>query len=130
MKHQPGRLEAPAVLAEGRDEGLPALFGGKLRRRRADRGRIVADVVIARHIAAGHRQRRVQRSREFEIVGAGRGVEGKVAAVDDEIGPPDVDIFAQAMEIAGQSRQSAGQMGIGNLGQAKFGHAAFPPPGS
>jgi hypothetical protein len=83
--------------------------------------------VIAGQIAAGHRQRRVQRSGEFEIVGAGRGVEGEVAAVDDEIGSSGVDIFAQAMEIAGQAGQAAGQMGVGNLGQAKFGQAVFPP---
>ena len=125
-----GRLEPPAVLAEGGDEGLPALFGGELRRGRAERGRIVADVVIAGQIAAGHRQRRVEGSREFEIVGAGRGVEGEVAAVDHEIGALRVDIFTEAMEIAGQAGETAGQMGVGNLGQAKFGHALFLPPAS
>ena len=31
----------------------------------------------------------------------------------------------QAMEIVGQDPEAAGQMGVGNLGQAKFGHALF-----
>jgi hypothetical protein len=34
------------------------------------------------------------------------------------------------MEIAGQAGVTAGQMGVGNLGQAKFGHALFLPPAS
>jgi hypothetical protein len=31
------------------------------------------------------------------------------------------------MKIVGQFRQAAGEMGVGNLGQAKFGHAIFLP---
>jgi hypothetical protein len=31
------------------------------------------------------------------------------------------------MKIVGQRRQAAGKMGVGNLGQAKFGHAMILP---
>jgi hypothetical protein len=31
------------------------------------------------------------------------------------------------MKVIGQFRQAAGKMGVGNLGQAKFGHAIFLP---
>ena len=51
--------------------------------------------------------------------------ECKVAAVDDEIGTRRVDVFADAMKIFGQLRQPAGEVRIGNLGQAKFGHRKF-----
>jgi hypothetical protein len=31
------------------------------------------------------------------------------------------------MKLLGQRRQAAGKMGVGNLDQAKFGHATFLP---
>src|ERR1700681_537811 len=66
----------------------------------------------------------------IEIVAIGRAIEGEVAAVDDEIGASAVDIFAQAMKIVGQPGQAAGEMGVGNLGQAKLGHAMILFAGS
>jgi hypothetical protein len=62
-----GGLEAPAVLAEHREKPPAVAFGDRLRRWRADRGRVVADVVIAGQIAAGHRQRACSFGK-FEIV--------------------------------------------------------------
>jgi hypothetical protein len=38
-------------------------------------------------------------------------------------------MLAEAMKIAGQIRQAASQMGVGDLGEAKFGHV-IPPAGS
>src|ERR1039458_771540 len=64
---------------------------------------------------------------KFEIVPICRAIEGEVAAIDDEIGAPGIDVFAHPMKVVGQLRQPAGKMGIGNLGQAKFGHATFLP---
>jgi hypothetical protein len=36
-------------------------------------------------------------------------------------------VFADAVKILGQRCQAAGEVGVGNLGQAKFGHALFLP---
>jgi hypothetical protein len=69
----------------------------------------------------------MQLAGKFEIVATGRPVESKIAAVDDEIGTPGVDVFADPMKILGQGRQAAGKVGVGNLDQAKFGHATFLP---
>jgi hypothetical protein len=91
-------------------------------RRRTDLGRIVADIMIAGQIAAGDGEGCVQCFGEFEIVAIARAIEGEVAAVDHEIGAVGVDIFADPVKIFGQRGQAAGKMGIGNLGQAKFGH--------
>jgi hypothetical protein len=84
--------------------------------------------VIAGQIAAGDGEGCVQRLGEFQIVAAGRPVESDVAAVDDEIRAACVDVFADPLEIVGQAGQAAGKMAIGNLGQAKFGHATFLEP--
>src|ERR1700736_1425442 len=99
-----GGLEAPAVLAEDREKILPMVFRDRLRRRRADLGRVVAYVVIAGQVAAGDRKRVVQRSGKFEIVAVGGTIEGEVAAIDHEIGPSGVDVFADALKIVGQAR--------------------------
>ena len=77
-------------------------FRRRLRGRRADRGRVVADVVIAGQVDAVDGKRCVQRFCEFEIVAAARTVEGDIAAVDDEIGTRRVDMLADAMEIPGE----------------------------
>ena len=79
--------------------------------------------MIAGQIAASHRQRRVKTFCEFEIVAAGRAIPADIAAVDDEVGTGGCDVFADAMEIIGQQRQTAGEVGVGNLGQSKCGHA-------
>ena len=105
-------------------------FADQCRRHRADRGRIVADVVIAGQTAAGHGQRRMQRSGEGEIIRRGRCVEGEVAGVDDEIGTGGVDMVTDRFEIRGELGQAAGEVGVGNLGQAELGHDIFLPVGS
>jgi hypothetical protein len=120
-----GGLEAPAVVADHGQKGLATFFRRRLRWRRADRGRIVADVVIAGQIEAVDGKRCMQRFCEFEIVAAGRRVEGEVAGVDDKVRPRRVDMLAHAMEILGERRIAAGEVGIGNLRQSKFAHAAF-----
>ena len=120
-------LEAPAVFAEDRAERLPVLFRRRLWRRRADRRRIIADVMIAGQIAATDGQGAVQRVGKFEIVAIGRCVEGEVAAVDDKIGARRIDVVADTMKIIGQRLETAGEVGVGNLGQAIFGHATFLP---
>jgi hypothetical protein len=68
-------------------------------------------------------KRSVQRMGKFEIVRIDWAVECEVAAVDDEIGACRIDIFAHALKIVRQLLMAAGKVGIGNLGQAKFGHA-------
>jgi len=50
-------------------------------------------------MTAGNGKRVVQLFGEFEIVAIGRTVELGVAAVDDEIGPRRVDMFADARKI-------------------------------
>jgi len=117
-----GGLETPAVVAKDRNEGLAVLFGDGLLRARAGLGRIVADIVIAGQIATGDGQGLVQRTGKFEIVGPGRAVEGDVAGVDDEVGACRVDMIDQSHKIVDEQRQAAGQMGVGNLREAKFGH--------
>ena len=92
---------------------------GRLLRRRADRGRVIADVVIPGQMPARHLQRIVQLFREDEIVAAGRRVEGEVAAVDDEVGPCRIDMRGDAVKIVGELWQAAGEMGVRNLRQAK-----------
>jgi hypothetical protein len=114
IKHQP---------AEHGAKDLQVTFRNRLRRHWADLGRVVADIVIAGQIAAGNRKRRVPRLGEFEVVAIGRTIEGEVTAVDDEIGSRGADIFAHPVKIVGQLLMAAGEVGIGNLGQAKFGHA-------
>jgi hypothetical protein len=111
-----GGLEPPAVFAEDRTISLEIRFGRRLRRGRTDAVRIVTDVMIARQIAAFDRKRRVQGAGKCEIVAMGRGVACEVAAVDDEIGPRRVDVFADPVKIVGQALVAAGEMGIGNLG--------------
>src|ERR1700720_2529583 len=120
-----GSVEAPAVFAEYGNKNLPVPFRGRLGRSRADLRRIVADVVIAGQVTAGSRNPIVQRFGEFEIIAIGRAVESEVTGVDDQIGTPRVDVFAYPIEVVGQCRQAAGKMGVGNLDQAKFGHAIF-----
>ena len=120
-----GFVEAPAVLADDGGEVLPLCLRRQLLWRRPDRDRVVADIVIAGQVAAGDGKGVVQRLREDEIVAAGRGVEGEIAAVDDEVRPRRVDVFADAMKIIGQLLQSAGEVGVGNLGDAKLAHAIF-----
>ena len=120
-----GLVEAPAVLADHCEIILPLLLGRRLLRHGTDRRRVVADVVIAGQMTAGHGQRIVQLFRKFQVVGAGRRVEREVAAVDDKIGTRRVDVPADPMKIVGELLQAAGEVGIGNLRQAKFGHAAF-----
>ncbi len=83
--------------------------------------------MIARQVTAGDGKRIVQLFGEFEIVPAGWSIEGEIAAVDDEIGARRVDVFAQPVKVVGQFLMAAGKMGVGNLGQAKFGHAIFLP---
>ena len=60
MKRQPARFERPMVLADDVAELLAVLFLDRRLGRRPDRGRIVADVVIARKVAAGDGQGVVQ----------------------------------------------------------------------
>jgi len=122
-----GGFELPAVFAEQGEKLLPVAFGGRLRRSRTDRRRVVADVMIAGQVTAGDGKRIVQRSGEFEVVPVGRSIECEIAAVDDEIGALGVDIFAHPMKVVGQFLMSAGKMGVGNLSQAKFRHAIFLP---
>jgi hypothetical protein len=83
------------------------------------------DVVIAGQITAGSGKRVMQRFGEFEIIAIGRDIEGDVAGVDDEIGALGIDVFADPIEVGGQGRQAAAKMRVGNLDQAKFGHAIF-----
>ncbi len=82
--------------------------------------------MIAGQITAGDRKAGVQLSGEFEIAAAGRAVPADIAAVDDEIGAAGVDVFAHPVKIIGQRLMAAGKMGVGNLDQAKFGHAKIP----
>jgi hypothetical protein len=84
--------------------------------------------VIAGQIPAGSGKPVVQRFGKFEIVATGRAIEGEVAAVDDEIRTPRVDIFANAIKVIGQLLKAAGEVGIGNLRQAKFGRDAILNP--
>src|ERR1700736_6006731 len=77
-------LEPPAVFAENVNESLPVRFRDRLRRGRTDRGRIVADVMIAGQITAGDRKAGVQLSGEFEIAAAGRAVPADNAAGEQE----------------------------------------------
>lgn len=91
---------------------LPALrFRDRRLRHRADRSRIVADVVIAGEVTAGDGQGVVQVFCEDDIVAAGRPVEGDVAGVDDEIGPVAVDMLADRLEVGDQAGKSAGRDG-------------------
>jgi hypothetical protein len=83
--------------------------------------------VIAGQIAAGRRKGGVQLAGKRKIVRIARRTEGKIARVDDEIGTPRVDMFADPMKIVGQLLMAAGEVSIGNLGQAKFGHATLRP---
>jgi len=69
-------------------------------RRRPDRGRIVADVVIAGQVAAGDGQGVVQALGECDVVAAGGAIEGDVAGIDDEIGPVSVEMVADRLEMA------------------------------
>jgi len=81
--------------------------------------------VIAGNVAAGDRQRGVQRPGKCEIVRARLRIEREIAGVDDEVGPCRVDVLADAMKIVGEFLQATREMGIGNLRQAKFGNALF-----
>jgi hypothetical protein len=87
------RIETPMVFAENIQKSLPVPLCRRLRRRGTDLRRIVADVVIAGQIAAGNRQRIMQRFGEFEIGGAVWAVKADVAGVDDKIRPLPIDIF-------------------------------------
>jgi hypothetical protein len=58
---------------------------------------------------------------------AGQGIEDAVAAGDvEQIGTGGVDVRS-AVKIIGEALMAAGKMGVGNLGQAKFGHAILLP---
>ena len=103
------------------------MFRDRLRRRRTNLRGVVTDVLIAGQVTAGDGKCIVQRFGEFEIVATGWSIEGEIAAVDDEIGARRVDVFAQPVKVVGQFLMAAGKMGVGNLGQAKFGHAIFLP---
>jgi len=81
--------------------------------------------MIAGQETAGHRQCVVQLLGKFEIAAAIRPVEGDIAAVDDKIRARRVDMFADAVKIVGQLLETAGEVGVGNLRQAKFAHAVF-----
>jgi hypothetical protein len=86
--------------------------------------------VIAGQVDAIDRETAVQRLGEFEIVAAGRSVEGEIAGVDNEVRARRVDMFAEALKILDKRCQAAGEMGIGNLGQAEFAHVTVLPAGS
>lgn len=94
------------VLADDLAELLTMRFRDRRLRRRADRGRIVANVVIAGDVAAGDGQGIVQALGEFDIVAAGRPVERDVAGVDNEIGPIGVDMLAERLEVGDQAREA------------------------
>jgi hypothetical protein len=68
----------------------------------------------------------MQRFGEGEIVRRGRPVKGEVAAVDHEIGTGGVDIVPDRVEIRGELRQAADEVGVGDLGYAELGHRSFP----
>ena len=72
-------------------------------------------------------EQRLQAFRKFEIVASDRAIPRDIAAVDDEVGSRRGNMFADAMKVLGQFWKTAGEMGVGNLGQAKFGHAIFLP---
>ena len=116
----------PTILAEDGVVRLKPLIADGVRRFRTDRGRVVADIVIAGQIAAGDWKRFVQRFGECEVVWTGRRIERHVAAVDDEIGPLGIDMFAETVEIIGQRGVACREVRIGNLDQAKFTHAINP----
>ena len=83
---------------------LPAVrFADRRLWGRPDRGRIIADVVIAGKVAARDGQRVVQAFCKDDVIAAGRPVEGDVAAIDDEVGPVSVDVLANAMEVGDQA---------------------------
>jgi len=67
----------------------------------------------------------VQCSGKLKVVGTGRSIECEVTAVDHEIGTGRIDMSAHPLEIVGQTGQPTAKMRIGNLGEAKFGHAAL-----
>ena len=67
----------------------------------------------------------MQRSGKVKVIGTGRSIECEITAVDHEIRAGRIDVSAHPLEIVGQTRQSTAKMGIGNLGEAKFGHAAL-----
>src|SRR5262245_53147678 len=92
-----------AILAEHVDESSAILLAGGMRGSRADRGRVVADVVIARQVAAVHRQGSVQFLPIFKIAAAGRTIPRHIAAIDDEVGPGGGDVLTDALEIVGQT---------------------------
>ena len=107
-----GRLDAEAKLGvAGR---LPFADGSV---------RELSDFVIAGQVTAVHRQRGVQILRILEIAAVIRAVPRHVAAVDDEIRPRVVDVFADAVEIVGQFREIARQVRVRDLGQTKFGYS-------
>ena len=101
-------------------------FADRIRGNRSELGRVVADIVVAGQVAAGNRQPFMQLAGKGNVIRRARRVVGEVAAVDDEIGTAGVDVFGEPIEILGEGRQAAGQMGVGYLGQAKIGHGCFP----
>jgi len=80
--------------------------------------------VIAGQIAAVDGERRVQIFAEGEIGGVAWSIPGDVTAVDDKIGPDGIDVFADVVEILDEFCEACGggEVGIGNLDQAKFSH--------
>src|SRR5580765_5322940 len=94
------------VFADDVAELLAVLFLNRRLGRRPDRGRIVADVVIAGEVAAGDGKGGVPALGEFDIVATCRPVEGDVAGVDDEVGPISVDVLADAIEVGDQAGEA------------------------
>ena len=105
-----GGVDAPAVVAENRAERLAVRLRSQLWRRRANLGRVVAEVVIAGQIAALHGKRVVLRLGECEIVGKFKSVKPEIAGVDHEVGARGVDMLADAMEILAERRITAAEM--------------------
>ena len=101
MKHQPAASKRQRSSPNAEMNACRSVLGDRLRRSRANLGRVVADIVIAGQITARHGQGVVQDPGKFQVVRLRRGVEGEVAAVDDEVGAGRVDIFADVLEIRG-----------------------------
>ena len=127
-----GGLEAPAVLADNASEtscgcsSVANCAGAS-----ADRGRIVADIVIAGQVEAGDRKCRHAAPWQIRdrrgLVGASKAISpvlttrsGRVASMRS----------LTRWKFPVRFLIAAGEVGVGNLGQAKFAHALFLPAGS
>jgi hypothetical protein len=119
-------IETPAVFAKGRQKIPSALFCYQLRRGRADRRRIVADVMIAGKVPAADGKRIVQYFGKVEIIAIGRPIECDVAAVNDEVRTFGVDVFAHPMKIVGKFGHAAGKDGCRKSGSAEIRSFTLP----